>query len=154
MRSSQEPSSPLTSLASMAKTSRRSCVSTRKFDDGSVFHGGAPLVGGLCRNNKPTRCTAVIQTDRTPDSPIALTGVIRDGACKLIEQAIEAELTALMTSFAEDKLVQAAAKTWRRLKGANQLPLVTEGVTFTDGVATSVAENRAASSRRVTQIPA
>ena len=42
------------------------------------------------------------------------------------------------------KLVQAAAKTWRRLKGANQLPLVIEGVTFTDGVATSVAENRAA----------
>jgi len=38
------------------------------------------------------------------------------------------------------KLVQAAAKTWRRLKGANQLPLVIEGVTFTDGV----AENRAA----------
>ena len=33
------------------------------------------------------------------------------------------------------KLVQAAAKTWRRLKGANQLPMVIEGVTFTDGVA-------------------
>ncbi|SPU43104.1 Uncharacterised protein [Brevundimonas diminuta] len=30
------------------------------------------------------------------------------------------------------------------LKGANQLPLLIEGVTFTDGVATSVAENRAA----------
>lgn len=42
------------------------------------------------------------------------------------------------------KLVQAAAKTWRRLKGANQLPLVIDGVTFTDGVAASVAENRAA----------
>lgn len=42
------------------------------------------------------------------------------------------------------KLVQAAAKTWRRLKGANQLPLVIEGVTFTDGIAKSVAENRAA----------
>jgi transposase-like protein len=42
------------------------------------------------------------------------------------------------------KLVQAAAKTWRRLKGANQLPLVIEGVTFTDGVAKSAAENRAA----------
>ena len=27
------------------------------------------------------------------------------------------------------KLVQAAAKTWRRLKGANQLPLIIEGVT-------------------------
>ncbi len=42
------------------------------------------------------------------------------------------------------KLVQAAARTWRRLKGANQLPLVIEGVTFTDGVAENVAENRAA----------
>jgi transposase-like protein len=42
------------------------------------------------------------------------------------------------------KLIQAAAKTWRRLKGANQLPLVLEGVTFTDGVANNDAETRAA----------
>ncbi len=42
------------------------------------------------------------------------------------------------------KLVQAAAKTWHRLKGANQLPMVVEGVTFTDGVATKAAGNRAA----------
>jgi len=42
------------------------------------------------------------------------------------------------------KLVQAAAKTLRRLKGANQLPLVTRGVTFTDGVAVNDTENRAA----------
>ena len=42
------------------------------------------------------------------------------------------------------KLVQAAAKTWRRLKGAKQLPLVIEGVTFTDGVATNDTANRAA----------
>lgn len=42
------------------------------------------------------------------------------------------------------KLVQAAAKTWRRLKGANQLPMVIEGVKFIDGVATQDAENRAA----------
>ena len=42
-------------------------------------------------------------------------------------------------------LVQAAAKTWRRLKGANHLPRVIEGVTFTDGVAAaSDTENRAA----------
>ena len=32
------------------------------------------------------------------------------------------------------KLVMAAAKTWRRLKGENQLPKVVQGVTFTDGV--------------------
>ena len=42
------------------------------------------------------------------------------------------------------KLVQPAAKTWRRLRGANQLPLVIEGVTFTDDVAKSATENRAA----------
>ena len=42
------------------------------------------------------------------------------------------------------KLVQTAAKTWRRLKGANRLPMVIEGVTFTDGVAEADAENRAA----------
>lgn len=33
------------------------------------------------------------------------------------------------------KLVMAAAKTWRRLKGENQLPMVVEGIKFTDGVA-------------------
>ena len=32
------------------------------------------------------------------------------------------------------KLVTAAAKTWRRLKGENQLPKVAQGVTFTNGV--------------------
>ena len=42
------------------------------------------------------------------------------------------------------KLVQAAAKTWRRLKGANQLPQVIEGVTFTDGIADRDTETRAA----------
>jgi len=33
------------------------------------------------------------------------------------------------------KLIMAASKTWRRLKGENQLPKVVEGVKFTDGVA-------------------
>ena len=32
------------------------------------------------------------------------------------------------------KLVMAAAKTWRRLSGENQLPKVVRGVTFRDGV--------------------
>ena len=32
------------------------------------------------------------------------------------------------------KLVMAAAKTWRRLKGENQLPKVVQGVTFANGV--------------------
>ena len=42
------------------------------------------------------------------------------------------------------KLVQAAARTWRRLKGANQLSRVVEGVTFTNGVTDRDAETRAA----------
>ena len=32
------------------------------------------------------------------------------------------------------KLVMAAAKTWRRLKGENQLPKVVQSVTFRNGV--------------------
>ncbi|ANH09018.1 transposase (plasmid) [Shinella sp. HZN7] len=43
------------------------------------------------------------------------------------------------------KLVMSAAKTWRRLKGENQLPRVIAGVKFTDGVADSLApDHRAA----------
>ena len=43
------------------------------------------------------------------------------------------------------KLVMAASKTWRRLKGENRLPSVIEGVTFTNGVAvTTAADQRAA----------
>ena len=41
-------------------------------------------------------------------------------------------------------LIRAASKAWRRLSGANQLPLVVEGRKFTNGVATSDAETRAA----------
>ena len=41
-------------------------------------------------------------------------------------------------------LVRAASKKWRRLKGAFQLPLVVNGVKFTDGVAVDDAETRAA----------
>jgi transposase-like protein len=42
------------------------------------------------------------------------------------------------------KLVQAASKKWRRLSGANQLPLVIEGIKFCDGVANEETGNRAA----------
>ena len=43
------------------------------------------------------------------------------------------------------KLVMAASKTWRRLKGENRLPMVIAGVKFTDGVAvTATADQRAA----------
>jgi putative transposase len=43
------------------------------------------------------------------------------------------------------KLVMAAAKTWRRLKGENQLPKIVQGVTFRDGVeVTNTPEQTAA----------
>jgi hypothetical protein len=43
------------------------------------------------------------------------------------------------------KLVMAAAKTWRRLNGENQLPKVVQGVTFRDGVeVTNTPEQTAA----------
>ena len=42
--------------------------------------------------------------------PGPLTTVIRDGARKLTEQAIEAELAALMTAIAEDKLEDGRAR--------------------------------------------
>ena len=42
------------------------------------------------------------------------------------------------------KLVMAAAKTWRRLKGENQLPKVIEGVTFRNGVEVANAPEQTA----------
>jgi transposase-like protein len=49
--------------------------------------------------------------------------------------------TALVMVF---KLVMAASKTWRRLKGRNHLPKIIEGVKFTDGVeATEQTRNAA-----------
>lgn len=43
------------------------------------------------------------------------------------------------------KLVMAASKTWRRLKGENRLPMVIAGIKFTDGVvASATADQRAA----------
>ena len=42
------------------------------------------------------------------------------------------------------KLVMAASKTRRRLKGENRLPMVVAGVTFIDAVATAAPDHRAA----------
>ena len=43
-------------------------------------------------------------------------------------------LSAKTAKFMVFKLVNAAAKTWRRLKGENQLPKVVQGVKFKNGV--------------------
>jgi transposase-like protein len=43
------------------------------------------------------------------------------------------------------KLVMAASKTWRRLKGQNRLPMLIEGVRFADGIAvTATSQTNAA----------
>jgi putative transposase len=42
------------------------------------------------------------------------------------------------------KLVMAAAKSWRRLQGQNQLPKVINGVTFQDGIEVAIEEKSAA----------
>ena len=62
---------------------------------------------GICHMSEDTITTL---PDPSGFSPDPLTGVIRDGARKLIEQAIEAELAALMASFAGDKLEDGRAR--------------------------------------------
>jgi putative transposase len=49
-------------------------------------------------------------------------------------------------------LVRAASKKWRRLKGANQLPRVIEGVSFTDGVVSETTSDPRRLIALVTQI--
>ena len=47
-------------------------ISTGKFNNVTLVHGGASSsVGGLCRNDNPTRGTASFQILKTPDSVIA-----------------------------------------------------------------------------------
>ena len=62
---------------------------------------------GICHMSETT-------ITKLPDpsgfSPDPLTDVIRDGARKLIEQAIEAELATLMAAFAKDKLDDGRAR--------------------------------------------
>ena len=40
------------------------------------------------------------------------------------------------------KLVMAASKSWRRLKGEKHLPKVIAGIKFTDGIAADVTPNQ------------
>ena len=52
------------------------------------------------------------------------------------------------------QLVMAAARTWRRLKGQNQLPKLIAGARFLDGIETSKRSRRGRLFSLVTQIPA
>ena len=42
------------------------------------------------------------------------------------------------------RIIMAAARTWRRLKGENRLPMIVAGVKFTDGVATNATSDQRA----------
>ena len=50
------------------------------------------------------------------------------------------------------KLVMAAARTWRRLKGENQLPKVIDGVRFEDGIEVTTRDAKNAALSAVTQV--
>jgi len=52
------------------------------------------------------------------------------------------------------KLVIAASKTWRRLKGTNQLPKLIAGVRFNDGIEVIQMRQTTPPDRLVTQNPA
>jgi len=54
--------------------------------------------------------TIVTLPDPSGFSPDPLTGVIRDGARKLIAQAIEAELSALLDALADNRLDDSRAR--------------------------------------------
>jgi hypothetical protein len=50
----------------------RDRISTGKFNNVALVYGGASAsVGGLCRNDNPTRCTASFQIPKTPDLVMA-----------------------------------------------------------------------------------
>ena len=57
---------------------------------------------------------------------------VRDGASS--NRADEGALSVKTAKLMVFKLVNAAAKTWRRLKGENQLPKVVQGVKFRNGI--------------------
>ncbi len=65
---------------------------------------------------------------------------------KLGEDFLEALLSirdlARQRSYGGFKLVMAASKTWRRLKGENHLPMVIAGGKFTNGVAVTLSRKR------------
>jgi transposase-like protein len=62
---------------------------------------------GICHMSDDTIATL---PDPSGFSPDPLTGLIRDGARKLIEQAIEAELATLLSAFADHKLEDGRAR--------------------------------------------
>ena len=68
--------------------------------------------------------------------------------CKYVSMIVRAIRSALA-------LVNAAAKTWRRLKGENQLPKVVQGVKFQNGIEViKMPAHHAALIDLVTQSPA
>ncbi len=57
---------------------------------------------------------------------------------------LPAKLTKSTAKLMVFKLITAAARTWRKLKGENQLPKVIQGVTFRDGIEVIVPTSQTA----------
>ena len=104
---------------------------------------------GICHMSNDTIATL---PDPSGFSPDPLTGLIRDGARKLIEQAFEAELAALLEAFADNRLADGRARLVRHghlperdvLTGVGPVPVKvprvrdrapgTDRITFTPGI--------------------
>jgi len=76
------------------------------------------------------RCSSCHSTEPSPSNPIeSVFATVRHRTVRT-KGALSAKTAKLMVF----KLVNAAAKTWRRLKGENQLPKVVQGVKFQNGI--------------------
>ena len=88
-----------------------------------------------------------------------LTEILRNGARALLAQAVEAEVSGLLSCHADKltddgrrrifKLAEAAEKSWRRLDGQNQLPKVILGVKFADGIEVVRSQAQAAAATEI-----
>ena len=109
-----------------------------------------------------TKTTITPLPDPSGFSPDPLTDILRTGARRLIEQAVEAELAALLAAHADNKtedgrsrvvrdgylperevmtglamvfrLMMSAQAKWRKLDGANRLPELVQGIASKDGI--------------------
>jgi len=102
-----------------------------------------PLAAAIAAGN----CCMVKLTDLCPATASVAGKIIRqafdENEVALFEGGVDVATALLELPFSHifftgstrvGKLVMAAAKTWRRLKGENQLPKVVAGVTFQNGV--------------------
>ncbi len=88
----------------------------------------------------------VVSIDEPTTTKDALTEMLREGAQKLLAEAVQAELEGLLEEYEGQrlsrqtmltmvfKLCRSAEKRWRRLQGYRRLGEVVDNVRFVDGV--------------------